>query len=107
LWASLAVVTTRVRGGEPLEQQVRQQERREAVEREGLLDPVGRHLARGEHGAGATAAACSVRFQLALAGALGADRLRRGSIRAGTTLADVKRDDEHRHHRCALEPRRG
>jgi len=40
------------RGGEPLEQQLREQERGEVVEREGPLEAVGRHLARAEHGAG-------------------------------------------------------
>src|SRR4029450_3683772 len=39
------------RGGEPLEQQVREQERGEVVEREGPLEAVGRQVARGEHGA--------------------------------------------------------
>jgi len=46
----------------------------------------------------------AVRFQLALADELGAARLRRGAVNAGTTLADVKSDHEHHHHRCALEP---
>jgi hypothetical protein len=49
----------------------------------------------------------AVRFQLALAGELGAARLRRGSAGADTTLRDVKR---HGHQpteggkQCALEP---
>jgi hypothetical protein len=46
----------------------------------------------------------AVRFQLTLAHELGYARLRRGAAGAGTTLADVRRDHEHRHHRCALEP---
>jgi hypothetical protein len=41
----------RARGGEPLEQQVREQEWGEVVERESLLEAVGGQVARGEHGA--------------------------------------------------------
>jgi hypothetical protein len=46
----------------------------------------------------------AIRFQLALADELGAARLRRGAVNAGTTLADLKSDHEHHHHRCTLEP---